>query len=365
MQNTKLTVDGLKFDSLVEINQRFGVSIDASDESETYKPIVTIYGARKFGKTTLALNLPKGVSILCLSFDGMSLIIKESLVKQGIIRNEDVRIVDIAKRVSVIANTLQQGSVAVDLAVAILSLAKGKYDVIVIDGAEMEQQFCEWKMRYNNVIPISGGVEWNFWKERNAYLSHIHDLAVEAAKYMVIYTTDEKVDEYEFDSDTTKKTKIPRWVEKIGWTTHILIQIVSERQVSKQTKSFYAIIDSDKGDLLFGTGKVFDVSNNKPLFGKEIMEKIKLIRGEVPTLDSFNKQLPSGVVIEEIPKQTPEPHKKSLIANIVKSALGPIGQTTLESPKEQSTVEPKPSVEESKPEKKKEIDEAMDMLSNL
>ena len=251
-------MEDIKVDS--ELLEKYGIKV----EEEEYKPVILIYGKKGVGKTTTALSLPG--SYLALSFDGQTTIIKQMLGRT------DVKVVNIA---SLVANIepLLGGKIAIELAIHILQ--NNTADNILIDGIEMLNMYAERKMRYENKLELVGGIkDRNIWKERNAYVDQIHNLAVKQAKVLVIYTTFEGVQEVEGEDENVVQV-VPRYVARMMYASNIILHQVMKKYPSQRVNRYLVEVDSDKGNVLFRTGDVIDVSNFAPLIPKEKYELLR------------------------------------------------------------------------------------------
>ena len=246
----------------VEELKNYGIDVNNLTE-ERYKPVVLIYGKKGSGKTTSLLAFPG--SILALSFDGQTAIIKEMLGR------EDVRVFDIAGAVSHL-EPLLQGVEAINLAKHILT--HNKADWVLLDGIEMLNMFAERKMRYNNQLTLSQGFkERNIWKERNAYIDQIHNLSVKNSEIGVLYTTFETVQE-EGAEDEVKNEIVPKYVSRMMWASNIVLHIVAKHREGKN--SYFVHVDSDKGNMLFKTGDTINVTNYHSLLPIEKFNSLRM-----------------------------------------------------------------------------------------
>ncbi|MGC8654362.1 MAG: AAA family ATPase [Candidatus Kryptoniota bacterium] len=263
-------MENIKVDK--EILEKYGIKV----EEEDYKPVVLIYGKKGVGKTTTALSLPG--SYLALSFDGQTTIIKQMLARN------DVKVVNIA---SLVANIepLLGGKIAIELAIHILE--NNTADNILIDGIEMLNMYAERKMRYENKLELVGGIkDRNIWKERNAYVDQIHNLAVKQANVFVIYTTFEGVQEVEGEEENVAQV-VPKYVARMMYASNVILHQVMKKYPSQKINRYFVEVDSDKGNIIFRTGDVLDVTDFKPLVSKEKYELLK------------EKKFKARIVVEE------------------------------------------------------------------
>ena len=306
-------------DEVAEL-KNYGIDVNNLTE-ERYKPVVLIYGKKGSGKTTSLLSFPG--SILALSFDGQTAIIKEMLGR------EDVKVFDIAGAVSHL-DPLLQGVEAINLAKHIL--IHNKADWVLLDGIEMLNIFAERRMRYNNQLTLSQGFkERNMWKERNAYIDQIHNLSVKHSEVGVLYTTFETVQEEE-EEDEVKNEVVPKYVSRMMWASNIILHIVAKHREGKN--NYFIHVDSDKGNMLFRTGDTINVTNYHSLLPIEKFNTLKMKMLKPSKLDG-----------EE--KITIEPKKEEVIVEPKKEEIIPPG--------EEVVLEKKEVVVE----KKKEIDDVL------
>ena len=313
------------------ISQKFGINLNEHEEDE-YKPVIAIYGPKGGGKTTLALSTPG--TILALSYDGQTSIIKEMLVNANPNNRDRIQVVNIAGRVAKL-DALVGGSIAVDLTLSILE--NNKADWIVLDAGENLLQFCERKMRYNNGVTIAEGVDWNLWRERNAYYDQIHNLAVAQANVGVIYTTWEKTEETTIEGKVRKST-VPVWASRMMEASNIVLHVSVDERPSQNKNYYYVHVDSDKANMLFRTGELLDVSDLKPLITMEQLQALNLKLGKKSAINTVND---TQTPIQNSTNTTnPTTHEKPVIPQVHVNNEKPI---TSQAPTQSNTPTQPPS----------------------
>lgn len=230
---------------------------DVSDAKSTAKIVFMVYGLKGDGKTFLTFSFPG--TIFCLSFDRKSLPIKEKDFKNDprITVKDSIRYLDKSSS----EGYLESCDKTFRYVNYLLSTeaTKSMPDWIMVDGSDIFSKICEMTMRYrNNLMPFQGIKNRNLWKERNLYVSQIHNLTSKIAKKGVIYSAyldkHEVVEEGEF----IIKEDIPKWFGDIMTETDVVIRVVAPFE--KAGKRFYAIVQSSKSKLI-PTGLKKDVTD--------------------------------------------------------------------------------------------------------
>lgn len=238
----------------------------------TPKIVVTIYGSKGSGKTTLAEGFPGTVAVL--SFDRKSVAPKINYYNN----DSRIKVFDAVKYYNRDTKLVRESAVKTYAYITFLlkELAKNPPDWVVIDGIEIMQKVAEMVMRQrNNLLPYQGVANLNVWKERNAIIDEIHQLALNTAKKGVIYTTYCDYDEIVEEGSLVTKEKVPRYIDSVMWETDIVLYI--ESKFDPETKKYNVKIrcDTSKFDNIIKSGSIFDIT------GKTIRD--------VLNLDSFFK----------------------------------------------------------------------------
>jgi hypothetical protein len=223
------------------------------------KTVWLIFGDKGSGKTTTAMSFPG--HILVLSFDRKSAIIKLNMY------NNDgrIKVFDVVKLMDYSSpdKMLESSEKTFELILQLLeSYPKvfGNPDWVVIDGAQIMQQICEWTMRKrHNIGPFDGISNLNLWKERRAYMRDIHNRALNIAKKGVIYTTYVEKDRVIIAGETVHEKDVPAWVDILIYETDFVLQTT----YNPVTKKFEVKVVTSKLDKLLPTGATYDVTNRK------------------------------------------------------------------------------------------------------
>lgn len=228
---------------------------EASDQD---KVVITIYGLKGDGKTSLALNenfFPGSIS--CLSFDNKTVQIKNHFYK----KSDRIKVYNAIEHfVDTPEEILSSAEKTYKYCLFLLNnIAKEKPDWILIDGLEIFSQIGEMVMRYRHGLkPFQGVANLNLWKVRRLVLRSLHKVAIESSKKGVIYTTytdDDKVVE-----DGTLKTieKIPKWTDLIMQVTDIVLYVYGKS--TKEGRNFYFEVVSSKINDVFRTGENLEIT---------------------------------------------------------------------------------------------------------
>jgi len=169
--------------SLFATGKRENEEFDLSPARPNPKHIITIYGLKGAGKTSLGFTFP--VTHGCLSFDNKSLPIAEQMGKGNqIVVFNGVRYLDMSSPDAYLESSNRSWRYLNKLLDTIHNGKdeKGVYDEakdtrpdwMVVDGGETFQKIAEMVMRYhNNLQPFQGITNKNIWKERRMYIDQL------------------------------------------------------------------------------------------------------------------------------------------------------------------------------------------------
>jgi len=231
-------------------------------EEETTIPVKTvwlIFGDKGTGKTTTAMSFPG--HILVLSFDRKSAIIKYNMYNNDprIKVFDVVRLMDYSSPEKMLESAERTYEAIIQLLDA-YEKVYGKPDWVVIDGAQIMQQICEWTMRKrHNIGPFDGISNLNLWKERRAYMRDIHNKALNLAKCGIIYTTYTEKDRVIIAGETVHEKDVPAWIDVLIYETDFVLQTI----YNPVTKKFEVKVVTSKLDKLIPTGATYDVTGKK------------------------------------------------------------------------------------------------------
>lgn len=232
---------------------------DHSEDEGSEIVVLTVYGMKGVGKTTLAFSFAgEKETIACLSFDQKSSSIKQKTYKG----DKRIHVYNAVRYmlISTKATILEEYNKTYRYILSLLQnpITKLKPDWIVIDGTEEFLRVCEMVMRYRNDIqPFAGIGNFSLWKERLILLRRVHLIACGIARKGIIYTTYVRPKEQIYEGQTMSKRDVPKWVDYIKERTDTLIR-VSARLEKDGKYRFYAFIETSKTDL--PTGREFDVT---------------------------------------------------------------------------------------------------------
>lgn len=221
----------------------------------TSKRIISIYGDKGTGKSTLAYSLmaPKD-SCYVLSFDKKSM----SPLDINVIKNMglDVKVVNPTRYYTKRTDPIWLSSAleSVDYINHLLDYAeKHEFDWIIIDCTEILDEIAQFAMRARYKCGCFGGVQIPFWKERRRILDNVHDRAITLAKKGVIYTFYPTTEDILVRNGQVIDSKTaPKWIGKILNETDITIHTKS--MFNNQNWQFMANIESSK-DLFYKGGE--------------------------------------------------------------------------------------------------------------
>lgn len=226
------------------------------EETAPVKEVYLIFGRKGEGKTTLAMSFPG--EIVVLSFDRKSAIIKATRY------NNDPRIhvFDVTKYMdssspAMVVKSAEKTFIYIDKLLDYVA-EKIKPDWIVIDGAELFQQVCEFTMRARHGLEAFQGISnLNLWKERRLYIRQIHNKALNIAKRGIIYTTYVGVEERVVQGDVVDRKEIPKWIDVIKYETDYVLRV----EYDELNKRFRVRVIGSKNDAKLPMGAIYDVTN--------------------------------------------------------------------------------------------------------
>ncbi len=268
-------------DVVVKPKQQFDLS--PLDKDHGQSKIITIFGAKGEGKSSLAFGICKqlGNTAAAFSYDNKTVAVWQDMYNaDGSMKVYDaIRYFDPSK--SAIRET---SSMTLDYIESILnSMRSNPPDWIIHDGLEILAMIAEMKMRYdNNIGPVQAFANLNLWKDRRMIIRHIHKMSVDIAKKGVIYTTYAEKDETITDGAIVTKKDVPKWTDAILYETDIVLYAFAI--VEKTAIKHFVRVYSSKDRKFMTTGVVVDVSNcqYKKLFtaNQEVVEDWKSIGGK-------------------------------------------------------------------------------------
>ena len=221
------------------------------------KDIITIYGLKGVGKTTLAMLLSYPGSMLGISFDRKTLRCKTNFYDDG-----QIEIYDATKYLKNNMEDYRDSAVdCYDYTSFLLTNAK-EADWVLLDGGEIMVKLCEQKMRKeHNLKPFQGFATLTWWNERNMFLRSIHDMAKAKARKGVIYTIFSQIQEVEDFISGVKNREVPRWMDAATWETDVVLHAVSHVDDKNRKRMFNVEVTSSK-ILRFPTGNIYDTTGH-------------------------------------------------------------------------------------------------------
>ena len=263
-EEPKVSVEELLKPKEAKAETKIPEDLLTEEPSTPSKEVWLVFGDKGTGKTTTALSFPG--EILVLSFDRKSAIIKHNMF------NDDPRIhvFDIVKYMDYTTpeSMVASAEKTFNYLNALLDSYTLKYpqpDWVVIDGAQIFQQICEWTMRYrHNLGPFDGIANLNLWKERRMYIRQIHNKALNLAKRGVIYSTYVEKDEVVIKGEIVTRKDTPAWIDVLIYETDYVLYTYYD----ESKKTYHVRVVSSKNDRRVKSGLEIDVTN-KP-FGLHV-----------------------------------------------------------------------------------------------
>lgn len=198
------------------------------EEPVPAKEVFLIFGDKGTGKTVTAMSFPG--EVLVLSFDRKSAIIKSTFYNG----DKRIHVFDVVKYMDYSApekmvETADKTFTYINYVLDNYTSHYPQPDWVVVDGAQIFQQICEWTMRYrHNIGPFDGISNLNLWKERRMYIRQIHNKALNLAKKGVIYTTYVEKDETIVRGEVVNKKDVPAWIDVLIYETDYVMQTYVE-----------------------------------------------------------------------------------------------------------------------------------------
>ncbi len=215
----------------------FGVISALPEEEYLQKTVVTVYGLKGEGKTTVAMNFSG--EILCISFDRKSMRIKPMVPSP-----ERIHVFDLMKYVDY-TDTEKYGRALVVVFEETLRLLKGynrPVDWVIIDGTDELARIAEAVMRYTYGLSMVDGVKNpSVWKYRRFILKQIHNAALTLARRGVIYTTYVDKEQTIEGQQIINSKDVPKWLDVIMLETDYVLRVRVE------AGRYTLIIESGKG----------------------------------------------------------------------------------------------------------------------
>lgn len=230
------------------------------------KEVYVIYGDKGTGKTVTAMSFPGEVAVL--SFDR-----KASIIKWNMFNGEKrIHVFDVTKFWDQYDQEVICSSAArtYNYLLKVLDYLdkKVKPDWIVIDGAEIFEQICEFTMRHRHGLKAYQGISnLNLWKERRILIRNIHNKCLNVAKKGIIYTTYVKYEDIVVEGELVTRKEVPRWIDVIVFETDYVLKTYMD----PRDRRFFVKVVTSKNDKKLPTGKIFDVTDKK--FYELISEK--------------------------------------------------------------------------------------------
>lgn len=234
------------------INNKFTLEEASADTQD----IITIYGLKGAGKTTMSMLLTHPDSITGISFDKKTLRCKNNFYK-----DRDIAVYDCSQYLRNSMDEYRDTAVkCYDYTEYVLDQCAVR-DWVLMDGGEIMSKLCEQKMRKEHDLkPFQGFSQLTWWNERNMFLRTLHDLAKNKARKGVIYTIFSQMQEVEDFLGGVKTKEVPRWMDAATWETDVVLHAFSHIDDRKHSRRFSMEVTSSK-ILKYPTGKVFDLTD--------------------------------------------------------------------------------------------------------
>jgi len=276
------------------------IKFDMTEDPGDDKVIITIYGLKNHGKTSIALAFPGSKYVL--TFDN-----KTQRIKKSMYPDDDIQIYNAVKYWNKspqhITSTAVITMTYIDKLLDEAEDKDNRPDWVVIDAMELLQQVCEMNMRYRHDLGMSQGFgNKSWWKERKAGIEHVHNRAKALAKRGVIYTTFCSMKDMLKDGEVINTKEVPNWIGIVMEETDVVIHAFTDMDATKNL-FFMAFIEGSKVPNEFKTiptGRLVNVTG-------DVREKLF---GDVPKVDEVEpKAEPTKVVKKVVKKEVEEEHK--------------------------------------------------------
>jgi len=236
-------------------------NFDMSEEEDSIKKVITVYGEKGTGKTTSVFSF-KGKKV-CISFDHKSTLIKNNFYNGS----KDIRVYDGLRYYDESIKEITKSSVITyeylkDLIEKQYSKPENYPDWIIVDGLEIVAVICEMIMRNNhNLGPFEAFANFGYWKERKILMNNLHSIYLKHCKKGIIYTTYTKDDQVIFNSEVTQSKKIPKWFGSVLEQTDIVLK-TGVIDMGENKFKFKVLCESSKFDDEIKTGQSYLVTKD-------------------------------------------------------------------------------------------------------
>lgn len=314
--NSILPSDPTPIDLNKNIEDLDKINYDLSEDLSRGKLVITSYGEKGAGKTTVLFlittgrigGFPAGKTV-AISFDN-----KTKITKEQYFNNDDIKVYD-GKRYYREDPTLctKSGMMTYKYIQKLLESYKNDQpDWIVFDGFTIMAMILEMAMRYQHGLQPSQGIaNLNIWKDRGRFVQDLHNLACKISKYGVAYTTYSDKNEIVESGTTISKTDVPKYIDVVMQETDVVVHATKAK--GKDGDLFYLRVESTKYkdyidmdgnkipkcDTTLEQGRTFNITKAVELPAKKVVkhEKTateKMIESIVPP----NKKVEPVVSIE-------------------------------------------------------------------
>ena len=232
---------------------------DMSEADEQPKTIITVYGLKGSGKTTLAFSLPGTIN--CVSYDRKSASVKIHQYDndERIKVFDGIKYLNESSKPSMLVTSETSFRYVMFMLDEMKKMGDCRPDWVVFDGLEIITNICEMVMRTRNGLDAFQGIpNPNIWKERKLLLRQLLNSGKDASKKGVVFTTYTQKEELTVeDGVTTSVKEIPKWIDAIMMETDIVIKTFTSDV--KEGHTFKAKVESDKLHPKL-SGRTFDVT---------------------------------------------------------------------------------------------------------
>ena len=298
--NTAVELSKIKQELNIDFTKKL-----SNQKTKKSKFTALIYGSKKTGKTTTTMLLPGRK--LFFSFDGRTRIIYENLVDLGIIKADEVTVIDVAEDFDPNPElATKTGFACYDfLLYALKEEGPKNYDWHVYDGLDFYNRIAEMRMRYIEKQRAYGTIDLSLWKKRSAFIASTHKLSLQMVKKGVVYTNYyDDFSEYEFKDENGNliQKKEPKYMDLVKEEIDFLFE-QEEVTLKGQNKAVIrATVTGSPKDSMFKTGEYKILSGFKPLITDELLRKYypHLYEGEPEVTQTPQKEeKPKTIKIKE------------------------------------------------------------------
>lgn len=244
-------------------------NFDFSEPQKSSKWVGTVAGIKNAGKTSNAINMYRNA--LVIDFDGNAPDNKDTLISRGVMKEEDIFIVNGRKYLSErpTPNEYMLNYLYIKEA---CRRFKGKYSGVIVDTIDGLEELLVEKARYlygsgPTENGTKSGLTWQGWADRSATLTELWQLFLDCAIEGVTYITDYRFLE-KVEKGKSITIQVPKWFDIIRRESRYLIEIDQFPDFVSNQVVVKAKVWGSKNERFVKPATEIDITGYKPVFDK-------------------------------------------------------------------------------------------------